>query len=275
MDDLASLVAQTIAVAGSVQRYLAALPAAGWAQPSACAGWSVSHVAAHLASMGTNFGTSIERGLDGDVSPPAPAAASPEAAAAARVAQITQRATLPPTELLGEVRRGLDLLGRALERSLAANRPDTPAWHRLGLMPLSWWPGQCLVEVSLHDWDLRVAADPEATVDPAAHPGLGGQMRARMQRCFKPATPAGLDGVVRISLIDPASAWLGQLQTGQLSILDDGAAPPDATIETDPGSYALAQTSRRPAAFLAARGRWHVSGDEALARRLAAAFSGY
>ena len=226
--------------------------------------------------MGQQFAGSIERGLRGDASPPAASAGGSEAARAARMARIARLAASPPAELLGEVQRGLGRLGRALDASVAANRPETPTWHRLGLMPLAWWPGQSLVEVSLHDWDIRVATDPEALVAPVALPGLAGEMRARMLRCFKPQSPEGLDGVVRVSLVGEAPlAWLGRLQVGALEVLDDGIASPDASIETDAGSYALVQTTRRPVEWFTSRGRWQGTGDEALASRLTAAFSGY
>ena len=276
LSEMASLVAQTAAVAESIQAHLAALPAEDWDRPSACTDWSVRHVAAHLAGMGQQFAGSVERGLRGDASPPATATHGPEAARAARLARIDRMATLPPAELLGEVQRGLGRLGQALEASVAANRPETPTWHRLGLMPLSWWPGQSLVEVSLHDWDIRVATDPEALVAPVALPGLAGQMRARMLRCFQPRSTEGLDGVVRVALIgETPLAWLGRLRSGTLEVLDDGVATPDASIETNAGSYALVQTTRRPAGWFASRDRWQVTGDEALASRLTTAFSGY
>lgn len=273
---MASLVAQTAAVASSIQAHLAALSVEDWARPSACTDWSVRQVAAHLAGMGQQFAGSIERGLQGDASPPVASAGGVEAARAARLAEIARLAALPPAELRGEVRNGLGRLDRALEASVAANQPQLLAWHRLGLMPLAWWPGQCLVEVSLHDWDMRVATDPEALVAPVALPGLAGQMRARMLRCFKPKSPEGLDGVVRVSLVGAApSAWLGRLQVGALDVLDDGLATPDAGIETDAGSYALVQTTRRPVDWFTSRGRWQVTGNQALASRLTAAFSGY
>jgi uncharacterized protein (TIGR03083 family) len=276
LSDMVSLVAQTAAVAGLIQAHLAVLPAEDWDRPSACTDWSVRHVAAHLAGMGQQFAGSIERGLQGDASPPADSAGGSEAARAARMARIARMATLPPAELLGEVQRGLGRLGRALEASVAANRPETPTWHRLGLMPLAWWPGQSLVEVSLHDWDIRVATNPEAIVAPVALPGLAGEMRARMPRCFKPKSPEGLDGVIQVSLVGEApSAWLGRLRAGALEVLDDGVATPDARIETDAGSYALVQTTRRPVEWFTSRGRWQVTGNQTLAKRLTAAFSGY
>ena len=55
--------------------YLSSLPAESWNQPSACEGWTVADVVAHL--MWTEIGQVVARGLAGDSSPPegAPAVA--------------------------------------------------------------------------------------------------------------------------------------------------------------------------------------------------------
>ena len=51
---------------------VAALSAEDWDRPSACDGWSVADVVAHLS--GQAFALNVSRGLQGDYSPPAGAA---------------------------------------------------------------------------------------------------------------------------------------------------------------------------------------------------------
>ena len=48
--------------------YLSSLPAEAWNQPSACVGWTVADVVAHL--NGQDFASRVTRGLGGDASPP-------------------------------------------------------------------------------------------------------------------------------------------------------------------------------------------------------------
>ena len=48
--------------------YLSSLPAEAWNQPSACEGWTVADVVAHL--NGQDFASRVTRGLGGDASPP-------------------------------------------------------------------------------------------------------------------------------------------------------------------------------------------------------------
>ena len=62
--------AQADAVGTALAEYLAALPAAAWAGPSDCAGWSVANVVAHLITVQELLGGSVSRGLQGDSGPP-------------------------------------------------------------------------------------------------------------------------------------------------------------------------------------------------------------
>ena len=48
--------------------YLSTLSEKDWLRPSACEGWNVSHVVAHVT--GQDFSLRIRRGLSGDISPP-------------------------------------------------------------------------------------------------------------------------------------------------------------------------------------------------------------
>jgi uncharacterized protein (TIGR03083 family) len=272
----ADLVKQADEVAQALGAYLQTLPADGWVRPSDCAGWSVSNAVAHLVLVQDLLGSSIARGLSGDSGPPPEASKGVEAWRQWRSEETARLSTLAPGELLAGFRTGLETMREPLARLAAGDDGLKHGWHPAGEQPLPWFAGQWLVEVALHDWDIRVSADPGADVNPAALPGLGPEMRKRMVRCFKPEQAPGLEGIVRVDLAGPAPvAWLAQVAQGRLEVLDDGAGSPAATIHTDPGAYALVQTTRRRPDFFQERGRWQVSGDATLADRLAASFKGY
>ena len=269
----ASLMQQADAVAEGLIAYLEKLPSEEWTRPSDCAGWSVADLVAHLVLVEQLLGGSTSRGLQGDSGPMSPAIDGPEAWRAHRAREIARLSALPTGDLLEQFRTGLGPLREALGRVAGADA-SLRGWHPAGTQPLAWFPGQWLVEIALHDWDLRVAADPEATVNPAAHPGLGPEMRARLPRCYKPEGGNGPSGLVWFHLTGSTS-WVARLSDGVLELVDDTAPQPDATITTDAGSFALAQTGRRPASLFAERGRWQTDGDAALAEHLAASFAGY
>lgn len=275
-NQIASLSDRAEAVAEGLLGYLEQLPEADWRDPSDCAGWTIANLVSHLILVEMLLSTSVERGLRGD-SGPLPQGTSMAAWREWRDGEIVRLGGLPKAELIDRLRAGLGDMRRALDALAGASSTSALGWHpSAGPQPLSWFPGQWLVEIALHDWDLRVAGDPEATVNPTALPVLGAEMRGRMPRCFKADEAPGPDGVVQIELDGSASSsWLARLGRDGLELVDDGSARPAATIRTDPGSYALAQTARRPAAFFAERGRWRVEGDAALAGHLVAAFVGY
>ena len=276
MNPTASLVEQADRVAAELETYLAELPTREWARPSDCPDWTVAHVAAHLVGAATGFAESVQRGLVGESGPPPEAAAGLEAYRAYRAQRLEEQAALSPSELLAQLRQALVTLRWALLEVATDPPPSGRGWHSTGQQPLPWFAGHWLVEVSLHDWDIRVAADPDARVNPAAHLGLGPLMRERLVRCYKPGPDLEPRGVVRIALDGEAPCrWLVRLAGASAEVLDDRAGRAQATIRTNPGTYALVQTSRRPAEIFEASGRWRVEGEAALAAALAAAFKGY
>jgi uncharacterized protein (TIGR03083 family) len=270
-----SLAAQADRVAVKIAEYLQELPYGEWSAPSACAAWSVAELVAHLVLVEALLGGSVNRGLRGDNGLPPQANGSLAGWRDYRAGEIRRLGGLPPSDLLTLYRSGLEAIRPALARLAAGEDHPGGGWHPWGVQSLPWFAGQWLVEVSLHDWDLRVGRDPAAEVRADSFAGLGPELRARMARCFQPDLAQGARGTVRIALDGPpAYAWLARVEASGLTPLDDGAAEPDATIATDTGRYALVQTGRRvPGDF--AGPAWRVSGDAALAERVIGALRGY
>jgi uncharacterized protein (TIGR03083 family) len=273
---VASLASQASEVAQGLADYLGRLPSTEWPKPSDCEGWPIAAVVGHLVLVEALIGSSISRGLQGDSGPPPEGVSGPEAWREHRAREIARLSALTPPELLAQFQSGLDTIQEPLAKLASGEGHDALGWHPNGIQRLPWFAGQWLVEVSLHDWDIRVSRDPTARVNPVAWPGLGPEMRARMPRCFKPKPSLDQNGIVRVDLSGrPRVAWLARIGDGQLELLTDGAAEPDTTIQTDAGSYALVQTARRPAWVFEQTGQWRVDGDVELAERLAASFVGY
>jgi uncharacterized protein (TIGR03083 family) len=275
-DQVASLAGQADRVAVKIAEYLEELPFAEWSGPTGCADWSVAQLVAHLVLVEALLGGSINRGLRGDHGLPPQANGSLAGWRDHRAAEIRRLGELAPSELLALYRSGLETIRPALARLAAGEDHPGGGWHPWGVQSLPWFPGQWLVEVTLHDWDLRAERDPAAEVRADSFAGLGPQMRARMARCFQAQLAQGARGVVRIALDGPpAYAWLTRVAADGLELLDDGAAEPDATIATDPGRYALVQTGRRAPSAFAGTDRWRVSGDANLADQVVGAMRGY
>jgi hypothetical protein len=221
--------------------------------------------------------SSIIRGVEGSAAPP-PLVAEQGLAAwrEFRTGEIARLGGLPSAELVTQLRSGLADMRRALDRLAAAGSAVGGGWHPAGVQPLTWFPGQWLVEVALHDWDIRVAADPTARVSPLVESGLGPEIRSRMSRCFQAERAPGLNGVLAVDLgPDAATAWQARFTDGVLELIESGALPADATLHTDAGTYALVQTARRPAEQFKGTERWRVEGNAELVEQVCAAFKGY
>ena len=70
MEALASHVALIQAEAERLVQYLSTLPADAWCQPSACQGWEVRDVVAHLVEVAQEHRHILARGVQGETGPP-------------------------------------------------------------------------------------------------------------------------------------------------------------------------------------------------------------
>ena len=141
----------TAALAAATDRLLAtarALPAADWAAPSLCAGWTRGHVLAHLALNAEGL-AGVLRGIrDGA---PATMYSSDEA----RDGDIAVLATATPQEILARLVAGSASLADVLD--VAAGLPAGSTFERTPggrLMPADAVPHLRLREVEIHHADL-------------------------------------------------------------------------------------------------------------------------
>ncbi len=148
-------------------QYLAALSPAAWCQPSACAGWEVRDVVAHLIQVGQFYQRVITRGLQGETEPP-PEFPPPETDPATFIAQnaITAR------QQLGE--RLLPTL-RAVYAQLTTllAQLDAGAWEHLCYYasaphsrPVREFLALSVQELALHSWDIRFPNAPGVRLSP-------------------------------------------------------------------------------------------------------------
>ena len=255
---------------------LETLPEAEWWRQSDCAGWSVGAVVVHQTQVAEMLADSLARGRAGDAGPPARAAESIHAWRAWRAGELSRRAAQAPAEMLAQYRARAAELERELE-----GVPEAPAeargWHPVGPQPFDWLLDQWLFELALHDWDIRVSADPGADLRPECLPAFARTLPARFGRSFSGADNPAIAGLYRVELAGAGSqaAWQIRVGDGRVEIGPPDAPAPDATIRTDPAAFALVMTNRRPADSFRASGRWRADGDVARADAFARAFRSY
>jgi uncharacterized protein (TIGR03083 family) len=153
----------------ALTRYLHTLPPAAWEHPSACARWVIGDVVAHLVDSGTFYCDSIARGLQGECTPFAsrPPAGSVNGAS---VAALTATRVLAARQRLGE--RLLTAFDATVDHfhslvtRLTAAEVETLCYHPGKLISVQTFAGLRLLELVVHDWDIRSALDPTAALAP-------------------------------------------------------------------------------------------------------------
>jgi len=255
------------------------LPDGVWDRPSDCAGWTIAGAFVHVIQVAELLGDSLARGRAGDPGPPPMVLKDGvQGWRSWRAGVLEASQTKPPSELLAWYRQATAAVDAELDAIPSAD-PEARGWHPIGAQPLSWVQDQWLFELALHDWDIRVALDPDTDVRPEAQAAFARTLPGRIGRGFGGDDPS-LAGIYRAQL-DASSPYVITLRVGDggLTILPeaDGAASatPDATIRTDPSAFGLVTTNRRPVERFVTAGRWQIDGDADRARRFAQAFKSY
>lgn len=117
-----------------------------WTWPTACPGWSITDLVAHLSSGIVVQRRAIEKGLRGDTSPAYRDAAE-------RASWTASKQDLPPPRKASDFRDEMQAL-LALFEGLTAADLDKPTWHAVGPQPIRWFLLQRLGETMLHRGDV-------------------------------------------------------------------------------------------------------------------------
>jgi uncharacterized protein (TIGR03083 family) len=170
---------------------------AAWEAPSACTGWTVRDVAAHVADGAERAVLVLDTALAGGEVPQFNTQERRRRHAAMR--------ELPGPDLARRVERDLAAVFEQLESLPADTLRHTVVPMGGGPHTLAQFADQRLVETALHAWDVRAGGDPGATIAPEsaaamidfvlwrvprlAEPGAGGAWAPRYQ--FELAGPGG------------------------------------------------------------------------------------
>ncbi len=253
-----------------------ARPASDWDLPSDCEGWTVAATIVHLAQVATFLGDSIRRGIAGDGGPPQLVKDGGVGAWRAWRAETMQvQLALPPAELLEWYRRATAELTDAAH-SIPVAPGGATGWHPVGSRPLSWIVDQWLFELALHDWDVRVAFDPLAMVRDGCRDAFGRTLPGRIGRGFAGGDDPALAGRYRVQLVgDDPYSFILVAGDGALTERPDDGEPVVATIRTNPHTFAMVTTNRRPVDNVEGTERWQVDGDTEKAHAFGRAFKSY
>ena len=250
--------------------YFKELSASDWETQSACDAWNNADVVAHMIMAVEMFSGNIERGANGDSSPPEGMGPPQETDLAARMAANATRAkaireSLGDTlvEAFGE---NCDRLDALLSR-MGPQDWDKQCYHAAAYLTVRKYLVLRLAEMSVHEWDIRSRLESSAKlpgeVASAVMELLPGFVVGRL---FQPG--AGIDQAsrFRFALTDGESYDI-VAGGGELRMEDSAGDAADVTFRCDASTFTLLAYGRLTVEAAVASGDITVEGDRALAMR--------
>ena len=273
----ADVIALLQAEVSQLQEVMAGFDSAAWSRPSACAGWTVGDVMAHLIQGASSWCDVIARAVAGDTSPPpGQQALRPGERGSELTAQraVAFRQEVGDTALRTAFTEGYQQLHQVL-LGLHATDWDKPCFHRRGILPLRDYVGLRLQELTIHGWDMRSAFDAAATVSEGPLPVLVGIAQRWLANTFRPAPGLTAPVRYRFDIAGPVPIHQDVLvsQDGfQTTPVANSTA--DVTFRCTTGNYLLFVYGRLSLERHADSGRLQVEGNRQQAALFSALFRG-
>ena len=212
---------------------LAGLSEQQWSAPTACPGWSVTDLAAHVANGLTNIAELVTNGLAGRDRPPAKLAGTDMIG--------VFRAEHARTAALGRVGMLAALRERAaafyaLIEPLTEEQAATICWFYRGPMPVSALVGIRAGDTVIHRADVRRAVGLGDWFSDHASSFVGASTMNRLGMFYRPEKLAGGGGVLRVEGVDGGRDIAFNTSGVQVAPSTGGHG---ATLRTDPGTATL------------------------------------
>ena len=186
--------------------------------PSYAAGWSIAQVLSHLGSAAEIGTILLLRGADGDVSAPTPVDTGPVWDRWNAMSLNEQRV------------RWIDSDATHREALRAAADLQVRVPYFAGLLTVAEYAGYRLSEQAVHGWDVAVAVDPRATIEPTAVSLLWRRLDLVATRFRAPDVLARLaPRQIEVRTTSPARVHCLTLGT-ELHLLSCEPAEPSATL---------------------------------------------
>ncbi len=262
---------------------IAGLTAADWERPSACAGWSVADVVAHL--VGQDFALRVARGLQGDFSPPEGAPPVAEHDEDRFAEAIFQRA-FATREQAGQ--RLPEVLAQRLDAAVAVFDSIDPTQPELWDALCYWPPGpepvrtmldMRISELAMHAWDVCSRFDPDYRLSDGSVRVLTDTAPRAVRRAFRPDPELVAPVWFRFQVDIPISAAYDLTFSRAGTRLEPadaatGSGAADVTFRCDGETYVMVMYGRLTPAAAIESGRLTYTGDAALAGGFGARFIG-
>jgi uncharacterized protein (TIGR03083 family) len=266
------MIALLQAEVAQLQEVMAGFDSAAWSRPSACAGWTVGDVMAHLIQGARNWCDGITRAVAGDANPPPGQRALRPGE---RGSEVTAQRAVAFHQEVGDtaLRTAFTEAYQQLHQMLLglhATDWDKPCFHRRGVLPVRDYVGLRLQELTIHGWDMRSAFDAAATVSEGPLPVLVGIAQRWLSNTFHPTPDLTASVRYRFDISGPVPIHQDVLVSQDSFQLTPVAnSPADVTCRCTTGNYLLLVYGRLSLERDIGPGRLQVEGN----RQQAALFS--
>ena len=156
---------------------------------------------------------------------------------------------------------------QAVLESLQDRELSELAWHPRGLVPIEGWIGMRIIELGIHDWDIRQPHEPDAGLSPAVLPALLAVL-PDMQAQFLTQRAGDLAGTYGFQA--GGASWGMRLHEGTASYLPEAPSDSDACLHADAESMILLTMGRADLGTKQASGALAVTGDTDKGQQLCA-----
>jgi uncharacterized protein (TIGR03083 family) len=266
-DEMAHMTGLVGSEAHRLHGYLTGLTPEQWLSPSACSGWTVGDVVAHLTQSADTWSQCITRARAGDPSPPPgqqPLQPGDRGSQVMAQRAVALRQEMGQEELLQAFADGYFRLSRVLEELLPQDW-GKPCFHRRGPMAVRDYVGLRIQELAIHGWDIRWAFDPAAEPHLECFPVLLTLVPRWLTNTFSrdPATAASGGSIrYRFEVSTPLAVRQDVVVEPESFRLESpGGGRADVTFRCSTGNYFLLIYGRLELEQAVAAGRMAVDGD--------------
>lgn len=239
---------------------------------SACAGWTVRDVLAHLRLLSSRYPNGVVQGLNGIVTEfwmyPLPGE-DYETADSREFAEARGR---PGYSLATEFAAAAGIFVELMDR-LSPEDLEKSAGTPRGTYKIRHFPFFYIYELGIHDWDIRAAFDPNAPIRPALAPAFGRILRSRLPTLVQGPVPAEFPAQYSVAIEgEIADRWTVSRANESIRV-GGGSGNGAPHLTTDLTGLALVTGGRLTAAHALASGRWKTN-DSPTALRFGHLFAG-
>ncbi len=256
---------------------IVALSPEDWDRPSACDGWSVADVVAHLS--GQAFALNVSRGLQGDYSHPAGATPVTEHNEDEFARNIFQRAFNTRAEFGDRLQ---EVLFQRLDEAVDLfDTVEEGQWDNLCYWPPGPEPVHTMLdmrisELTMHAWDVCSCFDPDYRLSNGSVSVLMDTVNRAARRAFRPDPTIPAPQVYRFEIDQPVEA-VYELEIDNEETFfrqGEGGEQADAVFRCDGETFVMVMYGRLDPNEALVSGKMDWDGDERLALGFGARFLG-